>query len=340
MECKFCNKKFNQKKQLWHVKNKCNLTQNKFYLFFSSIYNKDIIDKIINLYIEGYSLDQLNKTYNISRNAIQAILRQKNIHIRNILQSKNSIITKNKYKNSCLIKYGVENASQNCEIKEKKAKTFLQHYGVDNVRKCKDFRQKHGFNDTMLKKYGKLSIPNRYGNKNKWWATISKNDRRKMLENLQKASLDKWKNLTQNQKIIIIQKRRETLYKNYPNGIPKGSSKLEYRIKDICEKNNISFKHQFFINRHSYDFKFNKNIILEVQGDFWHANPKIYQENDILCFGKDKKTAKQIWEKDKNNKLLAEKYGYIVFYLWEKEINTMSDNQILIFLQNIIRRKK
>jgi len=47
----------------------------------------------------------------------------------------------------------------------------------------------------------------------------------------------------------------------------------------------------------SYDFKFS-NIILELNGDYFHANPKFYKEDDIIRIRKVDYTAKDIWQSD------------------------------------------
>lgn len=340
MICKFCGKTFESNlRALFHINNVCNLNCDfKYKIFFSQIYGEEIINDILIKYQEGQSIFTLSKLYNISRGVITTLLNEQNIKVRNIHQMCNNKRLE-KIKRTCLKKFGVDNASKSNDIKEKKKQTFLKHYGIDNVRKCKDFRQNHGYNKTMLQRYGKLSLSNRYYNKNKWWNQFSHQERQQLLKKAWQKSVKKWKYLTEQQKNIIIQKRKNTLYKNYPNGIPVCSSKLEYRILNICKNNNIKYVHQYFINRHSYDFKFEKNIILEIQGDYWHANPLFYKGTDVLNHKGKNITASQLWQKDKNNKILAEKYGYKVFYLWENDINKMKDEQILDYIKSIINER-
>lgn len=71
-----------------------------------------------------------------------------------------------------------------------------------------------------------------------------------------------------------------------------------------------------------YDFLItNEKLIIEVNGDYWHANPEIYKQNDILHFPNNVyKTANEIWEKDKIKKELANFNGYKLIYIWEKEL--------------------
>lgn len=58
-----------------------------------------------------------------------------------------------------------------------------------------------------------------------------------------------------------------------------------------------------------------KKKIIEINGDYWHCNPKLYNESYYV--DQKKKNAKQIWENDKKKIDLAEKNGYSVFVIWE-----------------------
>ena len=90
------------------------------------------------------------KYYNIHKSAEQ--------HSKRILQTKeqrygsSSYNNREKAKNTCIEKYGVENPSQDPEVKEKIKNTFLENYGVEHPMKVKDIEQK--VTKTILKKYG------------------------------------------------------------------------------------------------------------------------------------------------------------------------------------------
>ena len=65
------------------------------------------------------------------------------------------------------------------------------------------------------------------------------------------------------------------------------------------------------------DILVNNKVIIECQGDFWHVNPRIYKEDyyhPVIDL-----SAMEIWEKDNNRKVIYEKKGYIVIYIWEKD---------------------
>lgn len=61
-----------------------------------------------------------------------------------------------------------------------------------------------------------------------------------------------------------------------------------------------------------------KNTIIEIQGDYFHCNPTIWNKNDynktIRMFAKD------IWEKDEARGNKLKNLGYVVIYIWESDI--------------------
>ena len=83
--------------------------------------------------------------------------------------------------------------------------------------------------------------------------------------------------------------------------------------------------------KYFYDFRY-KNIIIEYNGDYWHANPNIYNESDIVF---KSLTAKQIWDKDKIKKDLAEKNDYKILYIWDSDYQKDKFNTIKNILQFI-----
>ena len=198
----------------------------------------------------------------------------------------------------------------------------MLHYGVDNIRKSKDYYEK--LHIDMLNKYGAKSVPNLHGNINPFGVkTLSPEDKLKRFSNLKISGAKWWESLTDEQKTEIIQKRTRKLLCYY-------NSSLEVKIKQGLENLNISFKSQYWISRRSYDFKLKDfNTLIEVQGDFWHANPKKYLSTDILNFPSGKTLANDIWAKDTYKKELAEQYGYKIVYIWENELVGMTQPEIM-----------
>ena len=77
------------------------------------------------------------------------------------------------------------------------------------------------------------------------------------------------------------------------------------------------------------------HIKIEFNGDYWHANPSIYNEN---YYNKAKQLyAHEIWEYDKSKIYCATKHGYKVLVIWESEYNEDFDktlNKCMQFLND------
>ena len=68
----------------------------------------------------------------------------------------------------------------------------------------------------------------------------------------------------------------------------------------------------------AYDYtNLTKMKIIEFNGDFWHANPKKYTNEDEIIY--EGKSVKEIWERDKIKLELARTKGFDVMVVWENE---------------------
>lgn len=71
------------------------------------------------------------------------------------------------------------------------------------------------------------------------------------------------------------------------------------------------------------------NLVIEIYGDFWHANPKKYKPSDIFCCFDGKRTAEEIWNKDEERKRIFLEKGYNFLEIWENQINSGEYHEIL-----------
>lgn len=110
-------------------------------------------------------------------------------------------------------------------------------------------------------------------------------------------------------------------------------SKLQLCIENILIKNNIVFESEASNRFSKFNKKLNKfyspivdvlinhkKIVIEVNGDLWHGNPKIYKPTDKIKKWGGIITASKIWELDKIRKKQIESFGYKVMVLWESDI--------------------
>jgi len=114
-------------------------------------------------------------------------------------------------------------------------------------------------------------------------------------------------------------------------------SRAEKEILKFLIDNNINAEKQFKIDGVTYIYDIyvpTKKMIIEYNGDYWHANPKIYASD---WFNKSKKLyANEIWDRDKTKKLLAEECGYDFLVVWENEYKKDKDK----VLNNILNKIK
>jgi len=76
-------------------------------------------------------------------------------------------------------------------------------------------------------------------------------------------------------------------------------SKLELRIQLVLSSLMIPFSTQFELGNKFFDIRLQKiKIIIEVNGDYWHANPKLYLADDLINYPNGTMTAKVIWDRD------------------------------------------
>lgn len=106
----------------------------------------------------------------------------------------------------------------------------------------------------------------------------------------------------------------------------------EKKIKELLISNGRDFTTQFVIHNKKgeyydsrktfiYDFLLpNAKTIIEVNGDFFHANPCYYQPEDLIPLPSGQVAAKEIWARDKKKIDYAKELGYNVVVIWEKDI--------------------
>jgi hypothetical protein len=320
MKCFICKREIHKSdgRHVYRCAKKNNITLDKLDIRYEQLcYNVGF--KISKEFFEEryvkkeWSLPDFQKEIGLVYSQTQFLLKYFGIKTRSIKESTSSKKTREKYKETCEARYGVDNASKLEDVKEKKKKTSISNYGVDNI--FKDIKFKNNLNKMMMDKYGQLRITNPAKisvSRKIWFSNLSDEEKNKFIERSMKA---------------------------LKSG--KGcKSKLESRVKDCLFDNGISFTSQFRIKRFLYDFLIGKNVLLEVNGDFWHANPEKYESNDILSFPVESVVACDIWAKDKRKRKLAESKKYKVIYIWESEINPINDKQLFSLLKDKLWKLK
>jgi hypothetical protein len=184
---------------------------------------------------------------------------------------------------------------------------ILRYGEEDGIEKWEEYCEKQRYTKTkdyLIKKHGQEEGTKKY-----------KEICLKKSEPHDPKLLSKKLGITVDEAIEIICKR----------GTYKFTSILEKEFIDSIEKiigplENTSMKNPFGKWCHElgkyvvYDIK-HKDCIIEFNGDYWHANPNIYEKNDFIR----NLSAKDIWQRDKIKIKTANKSGFRTKVIWEND---------------------
>ncbi len=108
---------------------------------------------------------------------------------------------------------------------------------------------------------------------------------------------------------LSMSKKNEILLKEKRSSLEE---KVLPYLKDYENNIQISYYNVDFLNRET-------NHIIEIHGDYWHCNPKIYSDDFIHPYFK--MTAKERRKLDEQRKQYLESLGYSVTVVWESDLN-------------------
>ena len=94
---------------------------------------------------------------------------------------------------------------------------------------------------------------------------------------------------------------------------------IERKVRAWLIHNNIKHKYSKRLGKYQFDFEIlDKNILIEVQGDYWHANPLKYGEWPLKPLNQRQQFKIQ---QDAIKRKYAINNGYDILYIWEFDIN-------------------
>lgn len=130
---------------------------------------------------------------------------------------------------------------------------------------------------------------------------------------------------------------RETHIRKYGHPYPGAHSLKRTRISgphqrlsDALAKHGISHHNEVVIYRPDVFSKFKaprvdiliEGLIVEVFGDYFHANPIKYRASDLISSFKGKCEAASIWESDDNRLQKLQRCGFKTLVVWEYDVKT------------------
>jgi hypothetical protein len=297
-KCNYCNKEVEGNFN-HHVRWECD----KYKEIINSIEKKDLMEMY---YEKEMTIEEIKDFYGFShQTVINRLFKKFNIKKRKL---NDTTLTKNRLKKQSKTnqeRYGyAHNFEKDSSSRKKWEKRLLEEEGIENVFQREDVKEKT--KKTLIKRYGKTHP----------------------------MFVDEFKD-----KMIQTKIERDSF------GSFRGSqSELQKDVINELRKNFDNVKTEYFIfvddeniNRSwfSYDVLINNKIIIEVNGDYWHCNPKFYKENDIIKFPRGMRKVKDVWEEDNLKIDFAKRKKFSIFVLWENNLKEDFNGTIKKILNEI-----
>lgn len=201
-----------------------------------------------------------------------------------------------------------------------------------------DVKRKH---DSIVKsvEYRENMRKATLGEKNGFYG---KKHSKKTKELIIRANKDYWDSMTEEErriKSIQASNRERMKMEKDPIGYRKAHAKaarashksqfdnkkmnnIETEVYDYIVGKGVDVKYSVILASYQFDFGIkDKKILIEVDGNYWHGNPKFYNKDGTN--GKRKLNDIQLRkiERDKEKEEWAISRGFILIRLWEDEIN-------------------
>lgn len=169
-----------------------------------------------------------------------------------------------------------------------------------------------------------MSNPERGANISKALSGVEKSEEHK--DSISKAAVIRWANQEERDK-QASRLIANLIKNNYRNK----KTKLESKFETMLESLGVNFKYQHQVSSAIFDYLIiDKNILIEVDGDFHHCNP-----NTIHKTPKCPIQIKSVGNDIRKN-LIAEDNGYELFRFWETDINKYPE-EVISKLKEILK---
>ncbi|MCK9575400.1 MAG: hypothetical protein M0R51_05535 [Clostridia bacterium] len=165
------------------------------------------------------------------------------------------------------------------------------------------------------------SYDNMMKNRQNTWASKSSEERAEINKTRGKTFDELVQKFGIKKALSIIDKRNAAFKtKNWSKISKQCFIKIEKLIADKCYY--AENEKLFYVNKKRYyaDFSY-KNIIIEFNGDIFHANPDIYTATDHPNPYAPHLTAQDIWLNDMKRKTAFESAGFSYYVIWENDYN-------------------
>lgn len=190
----------------------------------------------------------------------------------------------------------------------------LQQRRIESVKKA--------WNDPMLKKsHSELMTEKVYSNKESYPQLFEAN----VTEMMKMSNYDRWK--LKYGKLEADKRMSDWMKKNKLQTFQSKDTRGERLFEEHVQTLEIRYEKQFHCTPYYPDFYLPEyNLLVEIDGDYWHANPNKWNADDIV--GRKGKSAKEIWKRDTKKNAEYSKKGFKVLRIWESELFEKSTQDI------------
>lgn len=218
------------------------------------------------------------------------------------------------------------------ETQKKIRETIKTKYGVDNIAQLQETKDK--ISKALLGKPRRQLYTSEQRkaistNSKNMWAFFTDEQRGNIGIKISKGILSN---------PLEIQRRSSYALKNLKSLTKGRFSKLHQRINKILDLEGLGFiKEQRIGNFIVDELHKNAKLIIEINGNWVHANPKYYKASDLITIRSNQYLAEERWAKDDKKISYLKSLGYQVVIIWEDDDYIEKKKEIEKHLHNQIR---
>ena len=194
-------------------------------------------------------------------------------------------------------------------------KKYGQDEGQNKFEHYRKLQQKVGKTlEWYISSYGETEGTVRYLEVNKTKGITLPNMIKKYGEIEGKIRYDAWHEATQSR---YVSKLQTTIIKAIIELLPSSYMFHEGVFgKEFCIYQERPYMYDFVVTDPI-------KICIEINGDFYHANPSLYQKDDLIKIRGSNGgiLASTIWSNDQKKREVLQSKGYEVYYIWEQDWN-------------------
>lgn len=213
---------------------------------------------------------------------------------------------------------GKQNGFSKASTQERIQEVVRQKYGVDNVSKLPEVQQAISRSNTgRVVVVSEETKAKHSVNSKKRWADPA--IRSKMAAAIKKATNTPTERLRRSEFAILQMNDEEHIKMFFGSGFGC-LSKLHQRLKAQLGLELLGFASEQRIGKFIADeLNKEKNIVIEINGDYIHANPKKYKATDVIRIPGESYTAQEKWNRDKRKIDYLQEKGYQIHVIWESD---------------------